>query len=52
MDAKININRPEEMELFLQEEENLLKAMADQVAQSGANVVFSERELTMKLSRF
>jgi thermosome len=43
MDAKININRPEEMELFLQEEENLLKAMADQVAQSGANVVFSEK---------
>src|SRR5216684_4246262 len=43
MDAKININRPEEMELFLQEEENLLKAMADQVAQSGANVLFTEK---------
>jgi thermosome len=43
MDAKININRPEEMELFLQEEENLLKAMADQVADSGANVLFTEK---------
>src|SRR6266852_5257426 len=43
MDAKININRPEEMELFLQEEENLLKAMADQVVQSGANVLFTEK---------
>src|SRR3989442_147981 len=31
------------MELFLQEEENLLKAMADQVAQSGANVLFTEK---------
>src|SRR2546430_5216725 len=43
MDAKININRPEEMELFLQEEENLLKEMADQVVQSGANVLFTEK---------
>src|SRR2546425_6573015 len=43
MDAKININRPEEMELFLQEEENLLNAMAQQVADSGANVLFTEK---------
>src|SRR3989441_172475 len=42
MDAKININRPEEMELFLQEEENLLNAMAQQVADSGANVLFTD----------
>src|SRR5881398_3260480 len=41
--AKININRPEEMELFLQEEENLLNAMAQQVADSGANVLFTEK---------
>src|SRR6059036_1598247 len=43
MDAKININRPEEMELFLQEEENLLNAMAQQIADSGANVLFTEK---------
>src|SRR5207247_1394840 len=43
MDAKININRPEEMELFLQEEENLLNAMAQQVADSGANVQYTEK---------
>src|SRR6266566_2043731 len=43
MDAKININKPEEMELFLQEEENLLNAMAQQVADSGANVLFTEK---------
>src|SRR5712692_5645831 len=43
MDAKININKPEEMQLFLDEEENLLKEMAEQVAASGANVLFSEK---------
>src|SRR5260370_2131795 len=43
MDAKININRPEEMELFLQEEENLLKPMADQLAQSASHVLFTEK---------
>src|SRR5437660_12140136 len=43
MDAKIYINRPEEMALWLQEEENLMKEMADQVVQSGANVLFTEK---------
>ncbi len=43
MDAKININKPEEMQLFLDEEENLLKEMAEEVAATGANVLFSEK---------
>jgi thermosome len=43
MDAKININKPEEMQLFLDEEENLIKEMAEQVAATGANVLFTEK---------
>src|SRR5438046_4682081 len=31
------------MELFLEEEENLLNALAQQVADSGANVLFTEK---------
>ncbi len=43
MDAKININKPEEMQLFLDEEENLLKEMAEEVIATGANVLFNEK---------
>ena len=43
MDAKININKPEEMQLFLDEEENLVKEMAEEVAATGANVLFTEK---------
>jgi thermosome len=42
-DAKINIESPEQMQLFLDEEERMLKEMADAVAKSGANVVFCEK---------
>src|SRR2546425_3412609 len=44
-DAKININKPEEMYQFIQEEEKLLREMADQVAKTGANVLFSEKSI-------
>src|SRR3989475_176201 len=44
-DAKININKPEEMYQFIQEEEKLLREMADQVAKAGANVLFSEKSI-------
>ncbi|TMI21237.1 thermosome subunit [Candidatus Bathyarchaeota archaeon] len=44
-DAKININKPEEMYQFIQEEEKLLRDMADQVAKTGANVLFSEKSV-------
>ncbi len=44
-DAKININKPEEMYQFIQEEEKLLRDMADQVTKTGANVLFSEKSI-------
>ncbi len=43
MDAKININKPEDMYLFLEEEENLLRKMAEDVAKTGAKVLFTEK---------
>ncbi len=42
-DAKINIESPEQMQLFLDEEERMLREMVDQIAKSGANVIFCEK---------
>ena len=42
-DAKINIDTPEQMKLFLDEEERMLKEMVDKIAEVGANVVFCEK---------
>jgi thermosome len=42
-DAKINIESPDQMQLFLDEEERMLKAMVAAVTKSGANVVFCEK---------
>ena len=42
-DAKINIESPEQMHTFLDEEERMLREMADQIAKSGANVVMCEK---------
>jgi thermosome len=42
-DAKINIERPEQMQLFLDEEERMLKDMTDKVRNTGANVLFCEK---------
>ena len=44
-DAKININNPEQMKLFLDEEERMLKEMVDKVAETGANFVFCEKSI-------
>ena len=44
-DAKININKPEEMYQFIEEEEKLLREMAEQVAKTGCNVLFSEKSI-------
>ena len=44
-DAKININNPDQMKLFLDEEERMLKEMADRVVESGANFVFCEKSI-------
>jgi thermosome len=44
-DAKININNPDQMKLFLDEEERMLKEMVDKVSESGANFVFCEKSI-------
>jgi len=43
--AKINIDRPEDMFNFLDEEEKLLEKMAEDVAKTGAKVLFTERNV-------
>ena len=42
-DAKINIESPDQMKLFLDEEERMLKEMVNAVTKAGANVVFCEK---------
>ena len=42
-DAKININSPDQMKRFLDEEETMLREMTDKVSKSGANVIFCEK---------
>jgi thermosome len=42
-DAKININSPDQMKRFLDEEETMLRDMTEKIAGSGANVIFCEK---------
>ncbi len=42
-DAKININNPDQMRLFIEEEEKMLSDMVGQVEKTGANVLFCEK---------
>jgi len=42
-DAKINIESPEQMKLFLDEEEQILKEMVNKLIKASANVVFCEK---------
>ena len=42
-DAKINIESPEQMEAFLQEEEKMLRNMVEKIAGVGANVVICQK---------
>ncbi|HLE74812.1 MAG TPA: thermosome subunit beta [Candidatus Bathyarchaeia archaeon] len=44
-EAKINIDSPEQMKQFLDEEERMLKEMAEQVSKTGANVVLSQKSI-------
>jgi len=46
--TEIKITRPEELELFLDEEERMLKEMAEEVVATGANVLFTEKGLAKK----
>jgi thermosome len=43
MDAKINIESPEQIEAFLNQEEAMLKGMVDKIVASGANVVICQK---------
>jgi archaeal chaperonin len=43
MDTKINIESPEQIEAFLNQEEAMLKDMVDKVVASGANVVICQK---------
>ena len=42
-DAKINIENPEQMKSFLDEEEKMLKDMTEKIADAGANVLLCEK---------
>ncbi len=42
-DAKISIDSPDKMQLFLDQQENMLKNMVDKVIKSGANVIFCQK---------
>jgi len=42
-DAKINIQKPEQMKAFLDEEESMLRGMVEKVAASGANVLICQK---------
>ncbi len=42
-DAKLNISSPEQMQAYLEQEQQMLKEMADKIIESGANVVFAQK---------
>jgi archaeal chaperonin len=42
-DAKININSPDQMNMFLEEENRMLKNMVDKLVATGANVVICQK---------
>jgi thermosome len=43
LDAKINIERPEQIEAFLKQEEKMLKDMVEKIVASGANAVICQK---------
>jgi chaperonin GroEL (HSP60 family) len=43
MDAKIEITSPEQMSMFLEQEEKMLKEMVEKIAKTGANVLFCQK---------
>jgi archaeal chaperonin len=42
-DAKLNINNPNQMQKFLDEENNMLKSMVDKISSAGANIVLCQK---------
>jgi chaperonin GroEL (HSP60 family) len=51
-DTKINIERPEQIEIFLREEENMLKEMVKKIVSSGANVVICQKGIEDMVQHF
>jgi chaperonin GroEL (HSP60 family) len=43
MSAEIRINEPQQMQMFLEEENKMLKSMVDKIASAGANVVLCQK---------
>ncbi len=43
MDAEIKISSPDQMQMFLDQEEKMVKQMTDKILNSGANVVFCQK---------
>ncbi len=50
--AKIDIERPEQIEHFLREEENMLKEMVEKIVASGANVVVCQKGIDDMIQHF
>ncbi len=51
-DAKINIDSPDQIEAFLQQEESMLKSMVDKIVASGANVVICQKGIDDMVQHF
>jgi len=52
LDSKINIERPEMIEAFLNEEEKMLREMTDKIVASGANVVVCQKGIDDMVQHF
>jgi len=52
LDAKINIENPEQMKAFLDEETNLLKNMAGKIEAVGANVIICQKGIDDTVQHF
>lgn len=51
-DAKIQVSDPTQLQLFMDQEEKMLKDMADKVIKSGANVVFTQKGVDDLVAHF
>ena len=51
-DAKLNIETPDQIEAFLNEEEVMLKDMAEKITKSGANVVICQKGIDDMVQHF
>ncbi len=52
IDAKLNIETPDQIEAFLNEEEEMLKDMTDKITKAGANVVICQKGIDDLVQHF